>query len=40
MGIPGLSTYPTIDTPYGTMWGAQDSQVGANNSNNYGLWYL
>jgi len=22
-----------------TMWGPQDSQVGANNSNNYGLWY-
>ena len=22
-----------------TMWGPQDSQVGANNANNYGLWY-
>ena len=22
-----------------TMWGPQDSSVGANNSNNYGLWY-
>ena len=21
------------------MWGPQDSEVGANNSNNYGLWY-